>query len=514
MKKLLLFTLSLFLSTTFVAQEISFNFESAKQSILKNDDYLLSFEYKLIWDFSKSEWEHNRYVIFEYNEYNNPTEKFEKWTEGSRDIYYTNLHYDNNQNLSVETKYERIDDQWIDYRNTSYNYDENNNRSQKTSQAWDGEQYVNESKSTYAYDANNKKIYQMMYYYEEGVWVESQEFDFQYDEGGNLYKIESKAWVDEEWIKWQKSIYTYDTSNLLLSIESSKWDVETSNWLHSHHKQLYDYDLNDNRIIFIIQSWNEYDFKWNNSYKSYYYYVPAASENVENISSNINKSIEDFQTTEDDIVIDPVREDKVLIGVEVLIDTVLHSSDGDLEFTISHNGISETIIYKVGGDGDNFINTKLSDFGVDTLSKGMAPFYGFYKPENPLSSFLETDPSGTWTLSIYDGVEGNTGTLQSWGLNLIFSSSSSVEDGLNDNFDLLVYPNPTTQKISLQSAAFHQQPSIVTIYDLNGKILVEKHITKGHVTAEFDVSNLINGMYFCRVTSGMSSTTKKLIIQK
>jgi len=520
MKKLLLYTLTILLNTTFVAQEISPNFESLNRSINENDDFLMKYQYNLIWDYSESVWEHNRYFIIEYNEYNNPSVKYEKWTESSGDIYYTNLDYDDNQNLDMETKYERIDTEWINYAKTSYVYD-GNNRIQKTRQGWDGEQYINEIKNTYSYDENNKKIYQMMYYWEDGAWVESQEFDFQYDANGNLYKVLTEARVDEEWRKYQKIVYTYDTTNNLLYLEGSLWDTVTSNWAHPHHKQVYTYDLNNNRIIMVIQQWNEYNYEWDNSYKSSYYYVPVGSENVVNTNSDINKSIEDFQTTEDDIVIDPVREDKVLTGVEVLIDTVWHTSDSDLEFTLSHNGISETIIYQVGSDGDNFISTKLSDFGADTLAFGIAPFYGIYKPENPLSAFLETDPAGTWTLSIYDGAEGNTGTLQQWGLNLIYSSSSAVDDNFQNTEDIHVFPNPATDRISLQSEVFSRQSSVVAIYDLKGIKLLEQYIParpaggpKGTLTAEIDVSDLVNGVYFCRVANNGVSTTKKLIIQK
>ena len=426
-----------------------------EQLILKsslNDDFLMTIQYNLIWDYSESVWEHNRYVTYTYNDFNNPIEKFESWTNGSGPIRKTDCSYDENQNLSDEYTYDYENDEWENSSRNLYNYDGNNNQIQKTRQVWDGEEFNNEIKSTYAYDGNNNKIYQMMYYWDEDVWVESQEFDYQYDENGNLYKIESEAWIDDEWVKWQKSIYAYDTTNLLLSIESSLWDTETSSWFHPHHKQLYTYDQDDNRIIFIIQGWNEYDEFWFNQFKTTYYYLPVGNENVETIRTNINMSIEDFQTTEDDIVIDPGKDDKVLIGVEVLIDSVLHTSDGDLEFTLSHNDISETIIYQVGGDGDNFIRTKLSDQGVDTLANGIAPFYGIYKPENPLSSFLDIDPSGTWTLSIYDGVAGNTGTLHAWGINLIYAPNMGMENELAEGISFEIFPNPAKNKFDVRSA--------------------------------------------------------------
>ena len=213
-----------------------------------------------------------------------------------------------------------------------------------------------------------------------------------------------------------------------------------------------------------------------------------------NKRSNINKAIEDLQTTEDDIIIDPGRDDIMLIGIEVSFDIIIHTLVGDLEITLSHNGISESIVYHAGGDGHNFITTRLSDQGVDTLDHGIAPFYGIYKPEKPLSAFLESEPSGIWTLSIYDGVAGNTGTLQSWGLNLIYASApSAVDDNIYNDTDLVIYPNPAISIISLHACPYGQQSSVgtfvvVEIYNLNGRKLIEKQIPAGNKTMEIDVA--------------------------
>ena len=514
MKKLLLYTLSLLLCSISVAQEVPLFPESINRSINENDDFLRVQRYDMVWKYSESDWEHTRNVTYTYDNFNNPIEKFESWTDGSGPHSKTSCFYDANHNLDEERLYDYSGSAWINSAKNQYNYDGNNNRIQKVRQVWDDDQFENASKSTYAYDANNKKIYQMMYYWDEGAWHESQKFDYQYDENNNLYTILSEVLEENEWIKHQKSVFTYDTINNLLNVLSSNWDPETSNWAHPHMQQNYTYDEDNNRIIFVIQTWYEYDEVWTNLYKSTYYYVPTGSESVENQNSDLNKAIEDFQTTEDDIIIDPVRDDKILIGVEVLIDSVLHTSDGDLEFTLSHNDISENIIYQAGGDGDNFISTKLSDNGADTLANGIAPFYGIYKPENPLSAFLETNPSGTWTLSIYDGAVGNSGTLQSWGLNLIYSSSSAVGDALLNKTEIVVFPNPASDKISLQSAVFSRESTTVVLFDLNGRKLIEKQILQGSEEITVDVNRLQSGVYFCRVTVDNKSVTKKLIIQK
>jgi hypothetical protein len=517
MKKLLLFSLSFILCTLIAAQEMLPVLESLNRSMDKNDDYILVQDYRMLWNSSDSAWKHTRNVTYEYNEFLNPVEEFESWTDGRGPYGKTDCDYDANQNLYEERGYRYNDYEWINDTKNQYDYDDNNNLIQKVRKVWDEELFVNESKDIYAYDADNKKIWSMMYYWQDDDWSESQEFDYQYDADGYLYRILTEVSTENGWLKFQKIEYVYDTSNLLYSIEASKWDTATNSWFHPHSNQLYTYDLDDNRIIFKMQGWNTYYESWYNQYKTTYYYQLADYETNENKRTHINKAIEDLQTTEDDLVIDPVRDDKTLTGIEVLLDSIFHTSVGDMEITLSHNGVSESIVYHAGGDGDNFITTRLSDQGADTLDHGIAPFYGIYKPENPLSAFLETEPSGTWTLSIYDGVAGNTGTLQSWGLNLIYASdASAVDDNIDKETDLVLFPNPAISVVSLHacpygSTVFSRQSAVVEIYDLNGRKLIEKQIPAGNETIEIDVSKLATGVYFCQVKLNDKRITKKLI---
>lgn len=90
---------------------------------------------------------------------------------------------------------------------------------------------------------------------------------------------------------------------------------------------------------------------------------------------------------------------------------------------------------------------------------------------------------------------------------------SAVQESISDT-DILVYPNPAVSIINLQSLIFSQQPSVIEIYDLNGRKLIEKHIPAGSEVTEIDVSQLKNGIYFCTISAQEKSATQKLIIQK
>jgi hypothetical protein len=87
--------------------------------------------------------------------------------------------------------------------------------------------------------------------------------------------------------------------------------------------------------------------------------------------------------------------------------------------------------------------------------------------------------------------------------------------------DFCIFPNPATDRFSLQSKIFEEQSVSLEIYDLNCRKVFEKQIPArpaggpaGNETVEVDVSQMPGGVYFCRLSLEKYSVTKKLIIQK
>ena len=101
-------------------------------------------------------------------------------------------------------------------------------------------------------------------------------------------------------------------------------------------------------------------------------------------------------------------------------------------------------------------------------------------------------------------VVGNDKTLLKYG------EVSAIGDEV-ENMKFEIYPNPA---VSVVSIACPHRFAIITVYDLNGKKLIEKQFPAGTETVELDVSTLVNGVYFCRISTEEHSVTKKLIIQK
>ena len=258
--------------------------------------------------------------------------------------------------------------------------------------------------------------------------------------------------------------------------------------------------------------------------------------------NNLNLPISDLDTTEDVITIN-IQDfnllSKTLVGGKVYIDTLLHSADGDLEFLLSHEGVIDTIIYQVGGSGDNFINCVLDDAAFLPIENGSAPFTAEFKPSFPLSKFGGLNPNGEWKLSIYDGNIGNTGSLEAWGIELIFINPTDVKEISNSFPDKFIleqnYPNPfnPSTKISWQSLVGSWQT--LKVYDILGNevaTLVDEYKPAGSYEIEFNASALpsrqgsalTSGVYFYQLlVSALQSKdgkaenfieTKKMILLK
>ena len=244
----------------------------------------------------------------------------------------------------------------------------------------------------------------------------------------------------------------------------------------------------------------------------------------------LGKAIEDYQITKDTLTIfetggmKSLQADEKVVAVEVIIDKVFHPAVSDLEFTLSHNGITDTIIFQSGGSNDDFIDLKLTDASTMPIDSGTAPYSGIFMPYKPLSAFAGLEPTGDWILSIYDGVEGNTGTLNAWSLKLYYEEaavssvfeprSAQVAKGsiLYQN-----YPNPFLDRTYI-SYYLHESCEVeINIYDFLGIKVATLYAAKqasGKYQLSWDASNYQSGIYIIQLKAGSHYQHKKMILMK
>ena len=123
-----------------------------------------------------------------------------------------------------------------------------------------------------------------------------------------------------------------------------------------------------------------------------------------------------------------------LVGAISLVTVTLDVAHSDVQqltaILVSPTGTQVRLFQNVGGNGDNFTGTVFDDASGQTISSGMAPFVGNFRPEVSLATFQGEDPNGTWTLIIEDNLEEDVaGRLESWSVTVVTTNGIATGIG-------------------------------------------------------------------------------------
>jgi photosystem II stability/assembly factor-like uncharacterized protein len=212
--------------------------------------------------------------------------------------------------------------------------------------------------------------------------------------------------------------------------------------------------------------------------------------------------------------------EEIVSNVIVTIDEVSHSRTADLTFTLEHLGVMDTLILKVGGDGQNFTGTILDDAASTPILNGSAPFSGLFRPSKPLGGFRGLDPYGEWTLTILDDEAGNDGTLNAWSLWVFTDMITGIEETpmVSTDFKLFQnYPNPFNPTTTIEFSMTQSGLVNLVVYNILGErvnVLINEERTAGKHSIQFNANHLASGIYFYRLQAGSFIETKKMILLK
>jgi hypothetical protein len=87
-----------------------------------------------------------------------------------------------------------------------------------------------------------------------------------------------------------------------------------------------------------------------------------------------------------------------------------------------------------------------------------------------------------------------------------------LEKSIDKKSLIKIYPNPTKEFVILETIDKSQKPSNIQIFDLLGKLLLDKMTTQTEgLNYKINVSNLPNGVYFIKATFENEEFTRKFI---
>lgn len=95
-----------------------------------------------------------------------------------------------------------------------------------------------------------------------------------------------------------------------------------------------------------------------------------------------------------------------------------------------------------------------------------------------------------------------------------YTPSTTSVFNLNEELSMVVFPNPSSEFIAVQTACITRSDMEVNLYDMNGKLLERKILHQGSTIAYFDVRLLYSGNYVVEITDGTKRTTQKIVLSK
>jgi len=92
------------------------------------------------------------------------------------------------------------------------------------------------------------------------------------------------------------------------------------------------------------------------------------------------------------------------------------------------------------------------------------------------------------------------------------ATTVSIEEVLNDDL-IAVYPNPTSDLLTVDLAQINPQSATIQLFDVQGK-LSYKHIIKNNNVINIVTNNFEAGIYFLRLTMEEGVVSKKVVVQR
>ena len=78
--------------------------------------------------------------------------------------------------------------------------------------------------------------------------------------------------------------------------------------------------------------------------------------------------------------------------------------------------------------------------------------------------------------------------------------------------DFSIYPNPATNKISIETKSNLQGETTICIFNMNGALLQQEKFQSQNLI-ELDVSALAKGFYLIKIQTNKGIETKKLVVE-
>lgn len=335
-------------------------------------------------------------------------------------------------------------------------YDERGNLTGSLKKDWDNDaaDFLDGYNSSWIYNESNQVEEYFYMKWNPGLleWDTLTYATYSYDGNGNQTEalIKKRQSNLEVWGNNDLRSYTYDESGNQLEYLSQRWNSDNSVW-DDNYLFVYEYNLEDLMSMHTWKRWNSDDSAWRNSEKSIYSYTDGKLMEID--SKWWNNPNEEWYNY------------------------------GLTEYVYGTNGLRDKRVYqKFDVTDDIYINNNRNLYIYDELGNEIEYHYDTWDVEGAVWKPKNKD------LAYYSQHDIANGVIQKL------------------NQAAFIYPNPTENEISVANIS---EPSIVSIHNINGKLLlVDKVDTNSN---SINVSQLPTGLYLIKINNPSGSQVAKFI---
>lgn len=187
-----------------------------------------------------------------------------------------------------------------------------------------------------------------------------------------------------------------------------------------------------------------------------------------------------------------------------------HTWLGDLTVRLKHPDGTEILLWNrtCNNPQSSGMNVTFSD-SAPAIVCG-SPTAGTYSPVQALSAFNGKPSNGTWTLTVRDNYNGDTGSITSWGID--FGCTLN-----NEEFDitgLTVYPNPNNGNFNIRYDNPVSDETKVNVYDMRGRKIFERtYANQATFNENIQLDNAQAGIYLLTVVDGNRKVVKRIAVE-
>tara|TARA_R110002049_G_scaffold65035_1_gene171000 strand:+ start:138445 stop:141168 length:2724 start_codon:yes stop_codon:yes gene_type:complete len=207
-----------------------------------------------------------------------------------------------------------------------------------------------------------------------------------------------------------------------------------------------------------------------------------------------------------------VNESTTITDVNVGVN-ISHPYQGDLQVALISPQFTQVnlMTQNVCGNGNLVVTF---DDNANLIDCSNTESNEVYQPQNPLSTFNSENPLGNWTLGVVDLASNDTGTLNSWYLELCTTTITLGNPEPLEFADLKIFPNPSKGEFTVALNNVSGSDISIEVLDISGrKIFKNNYSNDGDFNKKITLNHVQSGLYLLNISDGERKSTRKIVVE-